>query len=273
MNTIKQCLHRLKSYLAVLRGSLQVGMVYRLGFIFTIIGNIIYMAVAYFLWHSIYGQSQTMHGLTFDQAFIYVALGSTVFILLKTYSEWDISREINDGRIAIYLTKPVDYQLYKLFDSLGFTLTNLGTITIPTALLMAFVFKVHFDLGPGLLLFPLSLVMAFLISYNFDYLIGLTAFYTESTWGMSMTKEIIVTVLAGALLPLQFFPEAIQKVLLWLPFQTIYYTPLMMVTKPDQSWGALLSMLAVQLGWAVAIFLLTRLFYSRAIKVLRVSGG
>ena len=264
---------RLRPYLAVLRGSILVGLVYRLGFLFTILGNIIYMAVAYFLWKSIYGPAQTMHGMTFDEAFLYVALGSTIFILLKTYAEWDISREISDGRIAIFLTKPVDYQLFKIFDNLGFSVTNLGAITIPTIVLLAFVFKIHFTLGPGLLFFPFSFVLAFIISFQFDYMVGLMAFYTESTWGMSMTKEIIVTVLAGALLPLQFFPAAIQKVLMWLPFQAIYYSPLMMVSKPNQDWRVFASMLAVQLGWAIVIVLLSRLFYQRAIQVLRVSGG
>ncbi len=266
-------MNMLKPYLAVLRGSIMVGLVYRLGFIFTIIGNIIYMAVAFFLWKSIYGPTQTLHGMTFNEAFIYVALGSTVFILLKTYAEWDISREINDGRIAIFLTKPVDYQLWKVFDNLGFAVTNLGAITIPTILLLVLVFRIQFTSGPGLVLFPLSLVLAFIISFQFDYLVGLMAFYVESNWGLSMTKEILVTVLAGALLPLQFFPAAVQKVLLWLPFQTIYYTPLTMVSQPAQSWSTFLSMLAVQAGWAVVMVTLSRLVYRRAIKVLRVSGG
>jgi ABC-2 type transport system permease protein len=266
-------MNRLRPYLAVLRGSIFVGLVYRFGFLFTIIGNVIYMAVAYFLWRSIYSTNQTLHGMTFDQAFIYVALGSAVFILLKTYAEWDISHEINDGRISIYLTKPVDYQVFKIFDTLGFTITNLGAITLPAILLLVFVFRIHFQAGPGLLLFPLSLALAFIISFQFDYMIGLTAFYTESTWGLSMTKEIIVTVLAGALLPLQFFPAAIQKVLLWLPFQTIYYTPLTMVSQPVQPWSVFLALLAIQAGWAAILVAFTRLFYQRAIRVLRVTGG
>jgi ABC-2 type transport system permease protein len=263
----------LRSYLAILRGSVISGLVYRFGFLFTIFGNIIYMVVAYFLWHSIYRNSETMHGLTFSQAFIYVALGSTVFILLKTYVEWGISREINDGNIAVYLVRPVNYQLHWLSLALGFTLTNLVAISVPTALLLTLVFKVQFAPGPGLLLFPFSLLMAFVISFNLDFAIGLTAFYTESTWGLSMTKEIIVTVLSGALLPLQFFPEAIQKVLLWLPFQAIYYTPLMTITKPDQGWDVFAPMMAVQIFWVIASFALTRMYYKRAIRVLRVSGG
>jgi len=265
-------MNRLRAYWAILRGSLIVGLVYRLGFIFTIFGNILYMCVAYFLWRSIYHQAETLHGLTFNEAFIYVALGSTVFILLKTYSEWGISREINDGKIAIYLTKPLDYQFYWLTSTLGFSLTNLVAITVPTILLLI-IFKVSVPFGPGLMLFPISLLMAFLISFNIDYIVGLTAFYTESTWGFSMTKEIIVTVLSGALLPLQFFPNAIQNVLLWLPFQAIYYSPLSMIAKPTQGWDVFLSILAVQLVWVIITFAITRLFYIQAIKVLRVSGG
>ena len=139
--------------------------------------------------------------------------------------------------------------------------------------MLIFVFKVNFALGPGLIVFPISLLMAFLVSFFIDYFIGLLGFYSESVWGLSTVKEIIVTVFSGALIPLQFFPDAMQKVLLWLPFQAIYHTPLMMVTGPDQSWNIFLSMLLVQFFWVVVLFIATRLFYNQAIKVLRISGG
>ena len=263
----------MRGYLALLRGSITIGLVYRTGFLFTIFGNMLYMAVAYFLWTSIYTNTTTIHGLSFNETFIYVAIGSTVFVLLKTYADWQIAHDIEDGAISIYLTKPVDYQMYALCLSLGSTLTNLAAITVPTVLLLVFVFKVSIPLGPGLVLFPFSLLLAFLISYCFDYFTGLTAFYTESIWGISTTKDVLISVLAGALVPLQFFPDAIQKVLLVLPFQAIYYTPLMMVTRPDQDWGTLLSMLGIQVIWTVLLFVATRLFYNQAIKVLRVAGG
>ncbi len=263
----------MRPYLAYLRGAVQAGLVYRLGFLFIVLGNLIYIVIAYFLWHSIYSGSQTLHGLTFDQAILYVALGSTVFVLLKTYAEWGMSQEIRDGTISVYLTKPVDYQFYTLATSLGFQANSLVTLTVPTVLLLVFVFHVRLALGIGYLFFPVSLLLAFIISFHFDYIIGLMAFYTESTWGLAVTKEIIVTVLSGALLPLQFFPAAIQQVLGWLPFQAIYFTPLMMVTQPDQSAGVFLSMLGVQCFWAVVTYALTRLIYAQAVKVLRIAGG
>jgi len=250
-----------------------VGMIYRYGFLFTILGNIVYLGVAFYLWRSIYQNVRTLHGLTFDQTYLYVALGSAVFILLKTYADWMISYDIREGMIAVYLTKPLDYQFYALFTSLGAALMNLTAITVPTVLLLTLVFKVHITPGPGLVVFPISLILAFLISFNFDYLVGLMAFYNESVWGLTITKEVILTVLSGALIPLQFFPDAIQKILLVLPFQAIYYTPLMMVTQPDQNLVIFLQMLAVQFLWVIATFVITRLVYTQAIKVLRVSGG
>jgi ABC-2 type transport system permease protein len=200
-------------------------------------------------------------------------LGSAVFILLKTYVDWQMSFDIREGNIATYLTKPIDLQLYELFTSFGYFLMSLSAITIPTILLLIFVFRVEIPLGIGLLLFPFSLILAYLLSFCFDYFIGLLGFYTESVWGLSITKEIIVTVLSGALIPLPFFPGIIQKILLWLPFQAIYYTPLTLVAQPTLDWETFLSMLGVQFFWVIALFTLTRLFYNQAVKVLRISGG
>jgi ABC-2 type transport system permease protein len=264
---------QLRSYLAVLRGAFMVGMIYRFGYLFTILGNIVYMAVTYYLWRSIYANSVTLRGMTFHETFLYVALGSAVFVLLKTYVDWYISFDIREGFIAIYLSKPIDYQLYTLAVALGSMLMNLSAITVPTILMLVFVFRVPFEMGPGLFLFPVSLFLAFLISFNFDYFIGVIGFYSESIWGMSVTKEIIVTALSGALIPLQFFPDWLQKILLVLPFQAIYNTPLMMITRPNQGWNVLLPMLGIQIIWVVATFVLARLFYQQAVKVVRVAGG
>jgi ABC-2 type transport system permease protein len=263
----------MKRYFAIARGSFMIGMVYRLGFVFTILGNLVYLGVAWYLWRSIYHGVDTLRGLTFNEAYLYIALGSAVFILLKTYTDWWMSREIRDGTVAIDLIKPLDYQLFTMFVNMGFILTNLVAITIPTILVLTLVLRVPIALGPGTLLFPVSLILAFVVSFTFDYFIGLLAFYTESTWGLSIIKDTIILVLSGALVPLQFFPDKLQKILMVLPFQTMYHTPLMLFTRPNQEWQVLGQMLGVQLLWTVALLILTRLFYMQAIKVLRISGG
>ena len=263
----------MKRYFAFTRGSFMVGLVYRYGPLFSLVGNFIYLGVAYYLWHSIYKNSASLRDLTFNETFLYVALGSAVFILLKSYVDWEVAYEIREGIISMHLTKPIDFQTYQLFLSLGRTLMSMMVITLPTILIVTLIFKVDIPLGLGTLLFPLSLILAFIISFCFDYFVGVMAFYTESSWGLSTTKEIIILAFSGALIPLQFFPEKMRSVLLFLPFQTIYHTPLMMITKPDQAPQVFVSMLAVQVVWAVVLFVLTRLFFEQAVKVLRIAGG
>jgi ABC-2 type transport system permease protein len=163
----------MRSYLPIARATYMIGIVYRFGFLFTILGNIVYLGVAYYLWKSIYTYSDTIRGLTFNETFLYVGLGSAIFILLKTYADWFIHYEIREGNIATYLTKPIDYQIYNLFANLGSLLINLTAITLPTVLVMIFIFKVNVAPGIGLLLFPISLLLAFLISFSIDYFIGL----------------------------------------------------------------------------------------------------
>jgi len=262
-----------RKYLALSKGWFMTGMVYRFGFIATIVGNILYMVIAYYLWTSVYDGQEVINGLSFDQTFLYVALASTVFILFNTYVDWLMSFEIREGRITNYLVKPIDHQLAVLAYGGGRTILNILIVTVPTALLLTFAFGVAIPVGVGLLLFPVSLFLAFLISFCFDYAVGLTGFYTESIWGLVTVKETLILALSGALIPIQFFPEGLQNLLRWLPFSAIYHTPLMMITQPDQGLGLLLERLAFQFFWVGTLFVFTRLFYNRAIKVLRIAGG
>lgn len=231
------------------------------------------MSIAYYLWRSIYQGREILKGLTFEQTFIYVTVASSIFVLLKTWIDWDISFQITQGSIIMSLVKPVDYQLLMMGQSLGFGIMNLLSVTLPSILFLIFVFRISITTGPGFLFFPLALIFSFLLNTTIDYIIGLTSFYTESIWGISSTKDIIITFLSGSLIPLQFFPEGIQKILKFLPFQAMYHLPLMMITEPNQAPAEYLAMLGVQVFWVIAIFSFARFFYTRAIKVLRVSGG
>ena len=263
----------MKSYLAVSRGSFLAGLAYRSGFIFTILNNLAYMSIAYYLWQSIYQGRETLKGLTFNQTFLYITVASSLIVLLKTWTDWEISFQITQGSIIMSLIKPINFQFLMMAQSVGFSMMNLISVTLPSILFLIFVFRIPINLGIGFLFFPLALVFSFLLNTTIDYMVGLTSFYTESIWGISSTKDIIITFLSGSLIPLQFFPEAAQRILKLLPFQAMYHLPLMMLTNPDQTPVTYLSMLGIQAFWVVLMLLLAHLFYKQAIKVLRVSGG
>lgn len=263
----------MRPYFVLIRAVFKVWNAYRFSAQFTFAANLLYMVVIYFLWRSIYGSAGILNGMSFNQAFVYLTVAGSLFNMLKTYTDWQISRDIITGRIVMDLIKPLDYQLQMLFTTLGSVLFNFTAISLPSVLMLLLVFRAEITPGIGLLFFPAALAFAFLISFTLDYVVGLTSFYTESLWGISMTKEIIVSVLSGALVPVQFFPELAQTLLRLLPFQAIYHIPLSMLVTPDRGAGEYAAMLGVQLLWVVVLFVFSRLFYHRASRVLFINGG
>jgi ABC-2 type transport system permease protein len=211
--------------------------------------------------------------MTFEQVFVYMSLAGSIFILFKTWVDWFMSYDIVEGIITRDLLKPIDYQFYLLITTFGSLLFNLTLITVPSVVALLIFFPSNLVLGINLLFFLLSLCLAYLLSFAVDYITGVTSFYTESIWGISSTKEMVVLLLSGGLIPLRFFPEGIQNVLYYLPFQAIYNAPLTILTDPGLDVPDYLNMLGLQLVWVTALIIVSRLFFAQASKALTVNGG
>jgi ABC-2 type transport system permease protein len=263
----------MKSYWAITRGSLLTIAVYAYGLMFTFVGNVTYIIIIYFLWRSIYKSSGVLNGMSFNETFVYLALASSTFILFKTWADWRMSFSIIDGRVVIDLIKPLDYQLLNLAQAVGFVGVNGLVVTIPSMIVIFLVLGGSVPVGINLFLFPVSLVLAYLMSFSLDYMAGLSSFYSESLWGISMTKEIIVSLLSGALIPLPFFPDGIRQVVALLPFQAIYHSPLRIITSPDLQMSDYVEILAIQCFWVLVLWGVGRLCFNQAVKVVTVNGG
>ncbi len=261
-------------YLTMCKNSLMCGLIYRMHFFLTVFGNILYIILTYFLWTSIYKNSDgVLNGMTFEQTFIYLAIAASIGCFFQTYSEFEISRNILSGNIIKDLTKPMDYQLYNLAGAAGFALNNLVSITIPSMVVIFIIAGSYIPLGINLAFFVLSVILSFLIAFTIDYIIGLLSFYTESIWGVSNTKNVIILLLSGASIPLSFYPQSIKGIIEFLPFQAIYNAPLSILLSINMGVSDYLYYIANQLFWILFFIVVSRLFFRKAIKVLTVNGG
>jgi len=263
-----------RPYAVIVRSSLMSVMYYRVHFLFQIVSNAFYIVITWFLWKAVYAGQGTMNGMSFEQTFMYLSLAMTIYVLLQTWTEWDISRQIIQGDIVVRFIKPLRFMWQAFSESLGGVLGNFIAITIPSSLLIIFVFQAPVPLGLNILYFFVSLVFGLLINFFIDYSIGLVAFYTESIWGISNTKQVIVLFLSGAIIPIAFFPPAMQAILQVLPFQAIYNAPLtLLIHGNEMSLAQLAWVLLPQIAWTVGLWALTRFWESRAFRVLTVAGG
>jgi ABC-type uncharacterized transport system permease subunit len=74
------------------------------------------------------------------------------------------------------------------------------------------------------------------------------------------------------LVPFSFFPAWVQTLAAWLPFQGVSYVPVTIYL--GQRTGAdLASALLVQAAWALALFLLGRWLFARAVRAVTLQGG
>jgi ABC-2 type transport system permease protein len=102
---------------------------------------------------------------------------------------------------------------------------------------------------------------------------ALFAFYTESIWGISATKEAIILFLSGAVIPISFYPSPLKEIMYMLPFQAIYDSPLRILINAGLKIDDCLFIIARQLLWVLIIIILCNLWYKKVIKVLTINGG
>ncbi|NLZ73851.1 MAG: hypothetical protein GX905_08585 [Bacteroidales bacterium] len=265
----------MRKQIALIRSGIMENLQYRLGLFVTIIGNLIYLVIVYSLWKSIFISSGTdvLNGMTFEDTMIYLVLASSMFNLLESYLTWIIHEDIQSGRIVLDLIKPMDYQAFISFQLIGEMLSRFITTFLPTFIVVYFLSNSAIHLGVNLIFFFVSIMIGVVISLNIDFFVGTIALYTQSIWGVNIIKEVIVLLLSGAVIPLNFFPETLRNITMYLPFQAIYHAPLKLLINADMLIGERLTIILVQLMWMVIALIVSRLFWRKSLKIITVNGG
>ncbi len=265
----------LKKYLTLTRAGVIESLQFRLGTLVIIAGNLLYLIVVYFLWKAIYASAGTdvVNGMTFSDTLIYLVLATALFNFMEMYLVWEMGRGIQSGKIVLDLLKPMAYRRYLFWSYSGTFVTQFCFTFLPTFLVVAAVTHGTIRFGWNLLFFVVSVVMAVSINYSIDFLVGTICLYTESIWGINIMKQMVVTLLSGATIPIAFFPEPLKTIVYYLPFQSIYNAPLSILLDGDPQPETLLTTLGLQLFWCVFLTLASNLFWRVSLRQITVNGG
>ena len=195
-----------------------------------------------------------------------------------TYSDgtYAIATEIRDGSIAMRMIKPCSFDMCFLFQELGHKIINVLFIFAPLVVgVEAYRWYItgacQFDIA-NFLLYIVSLILAYLISFYFNVSYGFMAFYLKNLWGADILKECIINFLSGATIPLAFMPEVLAKVLNFLPFSSLSYTPVMIYMGMYSGVEIALKML-LQVFWLSVMVLISKAVWNHAVKRLCSQGG
>lgn len=266
---------KLRRYFSMTRAGMLEQLQFRLGSLVTVAGNLIYLVLIYFLWKAIFASAGTdeVNGMTFSDTLIYLVLASALFSFMEMYLVWYMGNDIQSGKIVLDLIKPIGYRKFLFWTQSGSLVMSFLMTFLPTFLVVYFLTDGVIHLGVNLLFFMVSVVFALTINFCIDFFIGTVCLYTQSIWGINIMKEVIVLLLSGATIPLAFFPDTLRRIVSYLPFQSIYNTPLTILIRNSMPLQETLTMLAVQLFWVCVMLLLTSLFWRRSIRKITVNGG
>jgi ABC-2 type transport system permease protein len=122
------------------------------------------------------------------------------------------------------------------------------------------------------LLFLVAVLGSFFLMAAINFMIGTCAIPLKSILALIRAKYWLIELLSGLLIPMAFFPDRVQRVLAWLPFEHIAYTPLQIyLGKLDRASS--LRALGIQWLWVIVLLWLAHVWWERAARKITIHGG
>ncbi|MCL2513080.1 MAG: hypothetical protein FWF08_04180 [Oscillospiraceae bacterium] len=221
-----------------------------------------------------------INGMTLAQGISYRWVGELMIMLPAQAVDSDLLKKITSGDIGIELCRPLDLYWHWFSRTAAGKVNSFvmrGSIVFAFGAMLSLLgFR---SVGAGLPCSPLHFVL-FIISLFWAFLFS-TAYGMFATsirigleWGDGPINLITVTgmVLSGSFLPLQLWPDFMQKFLRLQPFASYMDTPARLyVGSTDIRPG--LFFMAVQLAWIAAFVVFGRMIMKRKVKNVIVQGG
>lgn len=217
-----------------------------------------------------------MAGLTLKQAVSYVWLAQAFLVMQPMNIDSEILGKINSGDIGIELCRPLDLYFHWFAKLAATRLTPLfwrGSVVLLCGVLMPYSYRLQLpDSATGLLWTAVSMLCAFLLCTAYSVL--MCTVRMSITWGDGPTYILMLIggVLSGGYLPLQLWPESLQRILLLQPFAGYLDIPLRLylgTMLPNVAIG----FVCMQLMWTLFFVLVGKALMARRLRSIIVQGG
>tara|TARA_B100000674_G_C37793270_1_gene892822 strand:- start:158 stop:985 length:828 start_codon:yes stop_codon:yes gene_type:complete len=270
-----------KKYSSILRASIITALEYKANSMVGLFAILSGLLVEYLIWSMVYSSQATGHtidGLTtqwsFNRLIAYIFLS---MIIGQLKSSWVTSHEmimqIRQGFMNQYIVKPLSFFSYHLMNFIG---TNI-LYYVPYALLIFFspiIFSnIIFINSIQIPFFLLALVMSIYLSYSIYFFMVCFAFWFGEVRALLAAYNISMFVLAGQIIPLDFFPDYYNQVINFTPIPYLIKFPVDIAMAQTINISQWISLLLIGLLWCSIMRLLSSFLYSLGIKRYEAYGA
>lgn len=215
--------------------------------------------------------------MEFSQTVSYIWMQQAFLALFMTwFSETEIFNSITSGGIAYELSRPIDLYGRWFCQSAANRLSKAVLRCLPI-LIVAFIVPEPYRMSLPensiqFMLFLLSAILSLCVVVSFSMLIYISAFYTLSPMGVRIISSALADFLAGATIPLPFFPQPFRAIAEFLPFASMQNMPLRIfignIAGLDSAWG-----IGLQAFWLIIFLFIGKLMMKNALRKVVVQGG
>ena len=267
----------MKKYLSFFRIRFIAGLQYRAAAWAGISTQFAWGGMTLLMYRAFYQSAENAFPMTFPELSSYIWLQQALLALIMAwFFDGEIFDSITSGNIAYELCRPCDIYSMWFTKNMATRLSRTTLRCLPILIVAAVLPEpINITLPPDLLsgiLFLVSISLGFLVLISFSMLVYISAFYTISPIGIRILAISVVDFFAGGIIPIPFFPDALQPVMNALPFASMQNTPFLIYTGHTSGTEALKS-IGLQLIWLAALLVIGRLLMRRALRKVIVQGG
>lgn len=265
MNYIR---HKLEVMRAVAMVTYKEWAAYRTHSMVSIFVGPVYFIIQYFIWTAAYGNKQEINGMNLKQMIIYFGASTLIGYLTMDFADWNLQMLIRTGKFLTFALRPINHRFFAFSQKVGHRFLGLIFEFIPCYIIFTFLFRVN--MVPKHIVWTLlSIFLAFLMNFYVHYILGMTAFWFVQSSGIRRVFDLLSGVFSGVFIPLVFFPQAVQKVLFFLPFPYMSYVPAMVFTGRFKLAGIELPIpyiVGLQAAAVILVMALSEVLYEASIR-------
>jgi ABC-2 type transport system permease protein len=263
----------MRLYWEVARRAMQRQLAYRTENLAGLFTNIFfgYLRAAVFL--AVYQVATDVGGYDVKAAVTYSWVTQAMIMIIALWNWWDIELTIRTGDVVSDLAKPFSYLGFWLARDLGRATYYVALRAAPVMLGGQILFGLRWPSSPlAWLAFAASMILAVVVSFGWRFLLNVSAFWTTDARGLGALANAATMFLGGFVVPIRYFPDWLQQVVLALPFASMVQSPADIFVERVQGTD-LLGVVLGQVFWAIALLALAQVVVAVATRRVVVQGG
>lgn len=267
----------MKKYLSFFRLRFVMGLQYRVAALAGIVTQFVWGAMEIMIFRAFYQTDSAAFPMTLSATSSYIWLQQA---FLAFFIAWMMESEIFDsivnGNIAYELCRPVSIYNMWFARSIANRLSRAVLRCFPILLVAVFIPEPYGIAAPASLfhfvLFLITLILGLMVMVSLCMLIYVLTFFTVSPQGLRILFNSTVEFFSGALIPLPFFPEKVQRIMELLPFASTQNVALR-IYSGSMSRNEMEKAIVLQVFWLAVITLIGKGLCQAAEKRVTVQGG